>query len=82
MGDPDFVQHPDEPAYTDREKELARSDEREGELTGDPSAERSVVRRELADVDREAAASERKQRGQATDQGPQGRSAAGRQQNG
>jgi hypothetical protein len=46
-----FVRHPDEPAYTDRELELARSDENEAALTGDPSKERAVVRREQADLE-------------------------------
>jgi len=43
----DKIQHPDEPAYTDRELALAESDEKESELTGDSATERSVVRREL-----------------------------------
>jgi len=41
------IQHPDEPAYSERELTLAEDSDKDGELTDDPRAERAIVRRDL-----------------------------------
>lgn len=40
-------QHPDEPAYSERELAMANDPEQDGEQTSDTGSERAVVRRDL-----------------------------------
>lgn len=41
------IQHPDEPAYSERELALAEDSDKDGELTDSPAVERAIVRRDL-----------------------------------
>lgn len=41
------IQHPDEPAYSEREMALAEDSDKDGELTDAPGTERAIVRRDL-----------------------------------